>query len=125
MAGWPVDARDVPLNVGDFVAYATKDRDSVLQFGTIFKIKEKVDERPVYDPDTRKYTGTEPYTTYKIQMLKTTPQGQPVFDTVWDRSAPNPENVKWGGDGFGKHVLTDNQSKSGFVEYSASKFLRV
>lgn len=120
----PKDARGAVLTEGAFVCYTTNSRDSGLSFGHIKKIQTKHEQVRRYDYTTKEHKMVW-RTEHKIRVNVTDAFGKPKMQTEWDPTAPNPENVDWGGNGFGDHVETDRQVVSGMIDHSEAKFLLI
>lgn len=118
----PTDAKGVHLIEGQFVCYTTNDRDSGLQFGHIKTLSIKTQSKQVYDYQSQK-SEMRDFQEVRIVVLITDAHGVPKMQTEWDSTAPNPDSVQWGGNGFGKHVEIDKQCVSGRIHHHADKFL--
>lgn len=122
MSSPPTDAKGVPLVEGQFVCYTVSERGSALQFGHIKKVNVKTQQRYVFNRQTNQ-REVELYDEVRITVFITDAFGKPKMQQEWDSTAPNPDNLARGGNGFGKHVDTDRQCVSGAIHYYSDKFL--
>lgn len=109
----PLDVRGNLLAVGDFVCYTTNSRGSGLNFGHIDAINEKNTQRYDWEgPLDNRVRITTPWIEYKIVVAVTDVDGNPKFLEEFDRNTRT-----W--------IANGRRRKTGQLEYSASKFMKI
>lgn len=107
----PTDARGRDINIGDFVCYTTNTRESGLAFGFVRMIKERAGVINQYDPSSRTW-NLVPHTHFRIAVNQTDAFGNPKYVTKYDPIQRD-------------YVKTPHEKKSGLVNHSSDKFLRL